>query len=190
METFSASLAICAGNFPHNGQWRGALMFSLICAWINDWVNNREAGDLRRQHGHYDVIVMFNPHHGNIITICYTTLNGKIIANIIQKMKRRLKNQRHVFGMLNQHFVAGIYIVTLHHIGVKRPSHKEMATTWLIIKVCLNQARLLNLNSNSTQMNDIPSYDAIIQEYVEIVQYHEAMKTSGHLLIAKVHLGN
>ena len=27
-------------------------------AWINDWVNNREAGDLRLQHGHYDVIVM------------------------------------------------------------------------------------------------------------------------------------
>ena len=45
-------------NFPHKGQSRGALMFSLIYAWINDWVNNREAGDLRRQHGHYDVIVM------------------------------------------------------------------------------------------------------------------------------------
>ena len=45
-------------NCPHKGQWRGALMFSLIYAWINDWVNNREAGDLRRQHGHYDVIVM------------------------------------------------------------------------------------------------------------------------------------
>ena len=35
-------------NSPHKGQWRGALMFSLIYAWINDWVNNREAGDLRR----------------------------------------------------------------------------------------------------------------------------------------------
>ena len=45
-------------NCPHKGQWRGALMFSLIYAWINDWVNNREAGDLRRQHDHYDVIVM------------------------------------------------------------------------------------------------------------------------------------
>ena len=33
-------------------------MFSLICARINDWVNNREAGDLRRYRGHYDVIVM------------------------------------------------------------------------------------------------------------------------------------
>ena len=43
---------------PHKGQWRGALMFSLICARINDWVNNPEAGDLRRYRGHYDVNVM------------------------------------------------------------------------------------------------------------------------------------
>ena len=33
-------------------------MFSLICARINDWVNNGEAGDLRRIRVHYDVIVM------------------------------------------------------------------------------------------------------------------------------------
>ena len=45
-------------NFPHKGQWRGALMFSLIYAWINDWANNREAGDMRRYPVHYDVIVM------------------------------------------------------------------------------------------------------------------------------------
>ena len=45
-------------NSPHKGQWRGALMFSLICVWINDWVDNREAGDLRRYRAHYDVIVM------------------------------------------------------------------------------------------------------------------------------------
>ena len=63
METFSALLALYAGNSPvpvnspHKGQWRGALIFSLICAWINDRVKNREAGDLRRYRGHYDVIV-------------------------------------------------------------------------------------------------------------------------------------
>ena len=43
---------------PRKGQWRGALMFSLICAWINGWINNREAGDLRRHRAHYDVIVI------------------------------------------------------------------------------------------------------------------------------------
>ena len=35
-------------NSPHKGQWRRALMFYLICVWINGWVNNDEAGDLRR----------------------------------------------------------------------------------------------------------------------------------------------
>ena len=45
-------------NSPHKGQWRGALMFSLICTWIDGWVNNREAGDLRRHRAHYEVTVM------------------------------------------------------------------------------------------------------------------------------------
>ena len=48
-------------NSPHKGQWRGTLMFSLICARINAWVNNREAGDLRRHRVHYDVIVIISP---------------------------------------------------------------------------------------------------------------------------------
>ena len=45
-------------NSPHKGQWRGPLMFSLTYAWINGWVNNHEAGHLRRHRAHYDVIVM------------------------------------------------------------------------------------------------------------------------------------
>ena len=45
-------------NSPHNGQWRGALIFTLICVWINGWVNNCEAGHLRCYHAHYDVSVM------------------------------------------------------------------------------------------------------------------------------------
>ena len=45
-------------NSPHKGQWRRALMFSLICGWANDWINNRDAGDLRRCRAHYDVTVM------------------------------------------------------------------------------------------------------------------------------------
>ena len=44
-------------NPPHKGQWRGALMFSLICARRKGWLNNRDAGDLRRHCDHYDVTV-------------------------------------------------------------------------------------------------------------------------------------
>ena len=56
-------------NSPHKGPWRGALKFSLICAWINDWVNNRGAGALRRHRAHYDVTV--------IITILKNTVDTK-----------------------------------------------------------------------------------------------------------------
>ena len=37
----------------------------MICAWINDWVNNGEAGDLRRHRAHYDVTVMVNAEKDN-----------------------------------------------------------------------------------------------------------------------------
>ena len=48
-------------NSPHKGQWRGAWVFSLISARINGCVNNGEAGDLRRNRAHCDVIVMIRP---------------------------------------------------------------------------------------------------------------------------------
>ena len=51
-------------NSPHKDQWSGALMFSLICAWINGWVNSREAGDLRRHRAHYDVTIIYRVLYG------------------------------------------------------------------------------------------------------------------------------
>ena len=47
-------------NSTHKGRWRGALIFSLICAWTNGLVNSRNDGDLRRHRAHYDVSVMEN----------------------------------------------------------------------------------------------------------------------------------
>ena len=58
MKTFSALLALCAGNslitceFPSQRPVCGALMFSLICAWTNGCPNNRDAGDFRRHYTH------------------------------------------------------------------------------------------------------------------------------------------
>ena len=59
METFFALLALCAGNSPVTDApvTRSVGVF-FICAWINYWVKNREADDLRCHHAHYDVIVM------------------------------------------------------------------------------------------------------------------------------------
>ena len=64
METFSALLANCAWNSSVTGELpsqrpvtrRFSVFF--IRAWINGWVNNHEAGDLRRHRAHYEVIVM------------------------------------------------------------------------------------------------------------------------------------
>ena len=44
-------------NSPHKDQGVGALMFSLICSWTNGWVNNRDAGDVRRHCAYYGVTV-------------------------------------------------------------------------------------------------------------------------------------
>ena len=56
-------------NSPHKDQWRGALMFSLIWARINGWVNNRETGDLGRYRTHYDVTVIIAPGVNNIFNV-------------------------------------------------------------------------------------------------------------------------
>ena len=69
-------------------QWRGALMFSLICAWINSWANNREAGDLRRHRAHYDVIVL------SIKLSARANVDSVTIMNVqmVQRMQPPLDN--------------------------------------------------------------------------------------------------
>ena len=63
----------CPVNSPHKGQWRGALMFSLICVWINGWVNNGEADDLRCYRPHYYVTVTTGSHYIHISRFCVIT---------------------------------------------------------------------------------------------------------------------
>ena len=60
METFSALLALCGGNSPVTPQRPVTQSFdvSFDLRLINGWVNNREAGDLRRHRSHYDATVM------------------------------------------------------------------------------------------------------------------------------------
>ena len=53
-------------NYPHKGQWRGASVFPLTCAWINGWVNKRVSVDLGRHGTHCDVIIMLRTWTQNI----------------------------------------------------------------------------------------------------------------------------
>ena len=66
MQTFSSLLALCEGNSPVTGGFPSQRpvtsgfddFFTLICAWTNGWVDNRDASDLGRHRAHYDVIIM------------------------------------------------------------------------------------------------------------------------------------
>ena len=55
---FHVTGSLCGEFTDHQGQWRRALLFSSICAWTNNWINNRGVGDLRRHRAHHDVTAM------------------------------------------------------------------------------------------------------------------------------------
>ena len=89
-------------NSPHKGQWRVALMFSLICARIKGWVNNRDACDLRRYRAHYDVTVMspmdlMNPlqwYHTGVMA-SHVTANSIVFQQFVQPcIKENMKAPR------------------------------------------------------------------------------------------------
>ena len=106
-------------NSPHKGQWRGDLMFILICARINGWVNNGEAGDLRRYRAHYDVIVMFtgavvlwnvyffNAVVFNINISLYTTYIFRMVYAAISCVEKK-----HVEIM--RYLAINISVITIH----------------------------------------------------------------------------
>ena len=80
-------------NSPHKGQWRGALIFTLISARINGWVNNREAGDFRRHCAHYDVTVMKKHvcliHWGRVTQKCVSKLTIIVSDNGLSPGRRQ-----------------------------------------------------------------------------------------------------
>ena len=60
-----------------------------MCAWIKDWVNNGEAGDLRRHLAYYDVIVMkLENCRVASLTATYLRAITLYMVNIVQKSER------------------------------------------------------------------------------------------------------
>ena len=109
-------------NFPHKGLWRGALMFSLICARIYSWVNNCGAVDLRRHGDHYDVTVMSHRVYKRIL-ICCNEISPFIALHILRIVEHATTAQSpcHVensvaisnfkFGWEQKWYFRGIWIV-------------------------------------------------------------------------------
>ena len=70
-------------NSPHKGQRHRALMFSLICIGINDWVNNRETGDLRCDRAHYDVIIILEVYSSTSNVHCKQYMHIGLLLYIL-----------------------------------------------------------------------------------------------------------
>ena len=74
-------------NFPHKGQCRGALMLSFICAWTNNWANNRDPCDLRHHRTHYHVIVTLSDFislvYSDVYHRCPPTLCSALIGKCV-----------------------------------------------------------------------------------------------------------
>ena len=92
-------------NTHHKGQWRRALMLSVICSWTNSWANNGDAYDCRRHRAHYDVAVMnaLRPKtHSCICTSKWTNnwfkkSTGHLGTNFQRNWKIKIKIQQFSF---------------------------------------------------------------------------------------------
>ena len=120
----AALLAICAGNspvtgeFPHKGQWRGGLMFSVICACINSSVNNRKAGDLRRRHAHYDVTAMH----------CRANVFNHCCANFLKT------SNKFAFLFISQHWHNDLYIYIYYTVStIPDSTYPRQFTNYTIV---------------------------------------------------------
>ena len=78
METFSVLLALCAGNSPVNDEFPSQRPVTRsFDIYFDLYLNNREAGGLRRHHVHYDAIVM-HLAHTSTVKCCKVQMDGSI----------------------------------------------------------------------------------------------------------------
>ena len=119
-------------NSPLKGQWRGALTFSLICARINGWVNNGEAGDLRRRRAHFDVIGKEN-YNGHTEYSWHYTSVGLILGLRPANVRQRYFVTTSLIG----------WVKLFWRSGTSRwnPIFKRAALIWLNITVMSKWAR-------------------------------------------------
>ena len=102
-------------------------MFSLICAWINGWVNNREAADLRRQRTHYDVTLMCLVDF-IVVVVVVTLFPTKIHENIHMYNTFTVVSPQNV----RMYFVSGCQ---------KKPRLIELAAATCYLQFCRATAR-------------------------------------------------
>ena len=110
------------GKSPHKGQWGGALMFYLVCSWMNGWVNNRDAGDLRRHRAHYDVTVMWEVIGFGVAAMASIKISIKVIKWL---------NMIVCWYLISSNELSWSDFMTLQWLGPLN-SHGSVSIPWLL----------------------------------------------------------
>ena len=147
-------------KFTHKGQGRWALVFSLICAWINGWVNNREPGDLRGHRVHYDVTVMYwkiivegltKEKLFESLTMC----EFKVLScfkDPIWFYKVWYDDQGVVRTRLNHVVICKIYLIFVSYY---------MTVWWTLMRSDLAKIEIYSITENCNNFGDLPVNDWI-----------------------------
>ena len=134
---FRIRLVHCEGNppvtggSPHKSQWRGALMVPLICAWTNDRVNNRDAGDLGRHRPH----IVFKTNNRLLWRknwrwqITWVFNNRNMLGFL--SGRTRCRTQRTCDAIITpQHRFDVIMTLSLHRVSLVRTSDTPRIRRW------------------------------------------------------------
>ena len=138
-------------NSPHKGQWRGALMFSWICAWISHWVNNCEAGDLRCHRAQYDIWAMIGQWCKNTESVSKWCCHPRAILTegnpsaLVQIMACCLLQTK---PLSKPTFSPKIIIQMLKPKGTTQHNSLKVQLTWIICSEILLLS-LLDISSSS-----------------------------------------
>ena len=131
-------------NSPHKGQWRGALMFSLICAWMNDWVNNRETGDLRRHRTRYDAKVMKN--------LCFQPYQLCLYITITAHDHHGMLDHRQLDSLLNRLFM--LITNETPKVNITVPlCWESIGVRWTLLTTDEECGKCFNVMTSSWQMS-------------------------------------
>ena len=133
-------------NSPYKGQWRGAVKFSLIGAWINGWENDRKAGDMRRHRAYYDVTV--------VCKMAYRTRNLVSVSKVSHVVKNKVQ-------FCSQLSPRTVWIRHLSCIGTYGDLHslRDGNLSLGMIITCCDGYPLRNHRANDTVEHRHPTYE-------------------------------
>ena len=134
---------LCAGNSPVTSEFPSqrpvtrSFEILFICVWTNGWVNNRDAGDLRRHGGHYDVMCWYSMSHQKytrFVVLCFVLVIWSVLVDSYNTFTPWSRHQMWTFSRYWP-FVRGI-----HPSPVNSPHKGQWRGTLMfsLIRACRN----------------------------------------------------